>query len=152
MTSSRWDLNSLREAWGKPQDSHWLSYRVHALTQVQAQRHAHPFWSTSTYLLVTHLFTTMVFWMLRTRNEAKHWNWARAKREFQNKTMRRSAGPLQWPEMRKTKDEDDEEMKEFRKPDGSSCYRGRLPLLVWVQGKAEKKTQGSARPLENHRN
>lgn len=59
MTSSRWALNSLREAWGKPQDSHWPSERVHALTYVQANRQEHPFWSTSKYLLATHLFTTL---------------------------------------------------------------------------------------------
>lgn len=29
MTSSRWALNSLREAWGKPQDSHSPSYHPH---------------------------------------------------------------------------------------------------------------------------
>lgn len=45
MTSSRWALNSLREAWGKPQDSHWPSHRVHGQADVQANRQAHPFWS-----------------------------------------------------------------------------------------------------------
>ena len=32
MTSSRWALNSLREAWGKPQDSHSPSCHAHSHT------------------------------------------------------------------------------------------------------------------------
>lgn len=46
----------------------------------------------------------------------------------------------------------DDEKKEISKADSSSCCLGHLLLLVWVQEKAEKKTQVSAQPLEEPSN
>lgn len=46
----------------------------------------------------------------------------------------------------------DDKKEEISKPDSSSCCCGHLPLSLWVQEKAEKKTQVSAQPLEEPRN